>query len=252
MAFMGELRDIGTADLLYLLAIRQQSGRLAIAASGDEVSLLIYQGRMIVVTSNNPAMRLGRMLVQLEYLTNDRLREALRFQEQRGVGRSLGTILVREGFISDDQLSHCVEEQCIEVLSRIIVANEGVFVFHAGERPSARTEIVPLNPDRIMLGATRRADEITALKDALPDPAIALTVTELVDQYADQTTDTEAQITAALYRNPTTMRNLEEIVQPPDIELWRAMVNLRERGVVRGIDELSVEGVSQRRSAAFA
>ena len=83
MSFMGEINDIGVADLLYLLALRQQSGRLSVVANGDEVSLHIEHGKMVLVTSSNMALRLGRMLVRLEFLTYDRLREALRRQEAR-------------------------------------------------------------------------------------------------------------------------------------------------------------------------
>ena len=89
MSFMGEINDIGVADLLYLLALRQQSGRLSVVANGDEVSLYIEHGKMVLVTSSNMALRLGRMLVRLEFLTNDRLREALRLQEQIAAGGRL-------------------------------------------------------------------------------------------------------------------------------------------------------------------
>ena len=41
MSFMGELSDIGVADLLYLLALRRQTGKLAVGANGDEVSLYL-------------------------------------------------------------------------------------------------------------------------------------------------------------------------------------------------------------------
>ena len=87
MSFMGEINDIGVADLLYLLALRQQSGRLSVVANGDKVSLYVEQGKMVLVTSSKMALRLGRMLVRLEFLTNDRLREALRLQEQIEVKR---------------------------------------------------------------------------------------------------------------------------------------------------------------------
>ena len=237
MAFMGEIKDIGVADLIYLLAIRQQTGRLSIVAKGDEVSIFIDHGRMVVVTSSNPALRLGRMLVQLDYLTNERLREALKFQEHAGAGRSLGTILVGEGYVSDQQLNHCIEEQCIEVLARIISAENGVFVFHINERPAPRTEVVPLNSDRILLESTARGDALAALKQALPDPMVPLTVTDAVDRYADQLSDLEVQITSILFGNSTNLRDLEFAIAAPDIEIWRAVVSLRERGVVRAINE---------------
>jgi len=250
MSFMGEIRDIGVADLLYLLAIRQQSGRLSIVANGDEVSIFIDRGRMVVVTSSNPALRLGRMLVQLEYLSDQRLRDALHFQEQRGEGRSLGSLLVSEGYITDQQLIHCVEEQCIEVLARIVSAESGVFVFHMGEKASLRTEFIQLNSDRILLEATRRTDALTALKEALPDAMVPLTVTEMVDRYADVLTDMEVQITSVLFATPTNLRDLEMTIPGPDVDIWRAIVGLRERGIVRAVNESTSPGILSRLSAA--
>lgn len=230
MAFMGEISDIGVADLLYLLALRQQSGRLAVVANGDEVSMFIDKGRMVLVTSTNTSLRLGRMLVRLEILSNDRLREALKFQESAGDGRALGTILIENGFISDAQLRQCVEEQCIEVLARVIAADGGIFVFHRDARVSPKTEIVPLNSDRILLEATRRTDELSALKALLPSETATLMLSPDIDSQADQMTDHEIQVASALYGRPANLRELTARVALEEVTMWRTVVSMRSRG----------------------
>ena len=101
MSFMGELSDIGVADLLYLLALHQKTGRLSVVANGEEVSLAIDQGRMVHVNSSNMTLRLGKMLVRLEFLTSDRLRDALRRLEQMGGRRPLGSFLIEGGYITE-------------------------------------------------------------------------------------------------------------------------------------------------------
>ena len=247
MAFMGEIGDIGVADLLYLLALRQQTGRLAVVANGDEVSLFLDQGRMILVTSSNASLRLGRMLIRLDFMTNERLREALKHQEQQGAGRSLGTILIEGGFITEAQLHQCIEEQCIEVLARVIAAEAGVFVFHRGEQTSPRTEIVPLNPDKIMLEATRRTDELSALRAQLPDMLTPLRVSEMVDSMADQLTDIEIQIASILFENPTSVRNLMLVVTIDDATLWRTIVSMRVRGLVVAEDDVMTSRTSTQK-----
>lgn len=232
MAFMGEIRDIGVADLLYLLALRQQSGRLSVVASSDEVSMYIDQGRMILVTSSNPSLRLGRMLVRLGYMDDNQLREALKFQDQHGAGRPLGKILIDRGFVTDGQLRQCVEEQCIESISRVIAEQTGVFVFHRGERVSPLTEIVPLNPDRILLEATRRTDELSSLKSLLPDEFAHLMLSANVDTIAEELNDVEIQIATVLYRSPITLRELVMLVPVEDAVLWRAVISMRQRGLI--------------------
>ena len=230
MSFMGEISDIGVADLLYLLALRQQSGRLSIVANGDEVSLFVEHGKMVLVTSSKMALRLGRMLVRLEFLTNDRLREALRYQEQHGGGRPLGKILIDGGFITEGQLRQCVEEQCIEVLARVIAAEAGIFVFHRDARVSPKTEIVPLNSDRILLEATRRTDEISSLRSALPDEDAPLMLGPTIDNDADRMTDNEVLVASLLYEKPTSLRELTVRVPFDDVTLWRTVLQMRERG----------------------
>jgi hypothetical protein len=232
MAFMGELSDIGVADLLYLLALRQQTGKLSVNANGDEVGLFIEQGRMILVTSSNMSLRLGKMLVRLEILTNERLRDALRYQEQSGRGRPLGTLLIEAGFITEQQLHRCVEEQCIEVLARVIAAEAGIFVFHRDARVAPKTEIVPLNSDRILLEATRRTDEMTELKARLPESDAPLMLAETVEQDAHLLIDNEIAVASALYGKASSLRELGDQVNIEDVALWRTVVRMIDQGWV--------------------
>lgn len=235
MSFMGEISDIGVSDLLYLLALRQQSGRLAVVSNGDEVSLFVEQGRMLLVTSSNASLRLGRMLVRMNILSSDRLREALRYQEQFGQGRPLGTILIERGFISESQLHRCVEEQCIEVLARVITTDTGVFVFHRNVRVSPLTEIVPLNSDRILIEATRRTDDIIALRTMLPDEFAPLILGPNIDNDADRMSDHEIMVASAVHERPTNLRELTERLPLDDVTIWRTLVQMCERGCIIAI-----------------
>jgi hypothetical protein len=230
MAFMGELSDIGVADLLYLLALRQQTGKLSVNANGDEVGLFIEGGRMILVTSSNMSLRLGKMLVRLDILTNERLRDALRLQEQSGQGRPLGTLLIDAGFITEQQLHRCVEEQCVEVLARVIAADAGIFVFHRDQRVSPKTEIVPLNSDRILLQATRRTDELAELKTRLPDPDAPLMIGESIERDAHQLVDSEIAVASALFGAASSLRELGVHVNLDDVALWRTVDHMIGRG----------------------
>lgn len=230
MAFMGELADIGVADLLYLLALRQQTGKLSVNANGDEVNLFIEGGKMILVTSSNMSLRLGKMLVRLDILTNERLRDALRLQEQSGRGRPLGTLLIEERFISEQQLHRCVEEQCIEVLARVIAAEDGIFVFHCDQRVAPTTEIVPLNSDRIMLEATRRTDELTELRTRLPDTDAPLMLGETIEQEAHLLNDNEIAVASALFGTTSSLRDLGGYVNLEDVVLWRTIDRMIGQG----------------------
>lgn len=73
MAFMGETVDIGGAELLSVLARRRHAGRLTITADGDEVQIFLNDGKVILMSSSNHSLRLGRMLVRLGVIDQERL-----------------------------------------------------------------------------------------------------------------------------------------------------------------------------------
>src|SRR5262245_55129756 len=171
---MGELSDVGVADLLYLLALRRQTGKLSISTHGDEASLFLDRGQLSFVSSTNMGLRLGRMLIRLGFIEVDQLRTALKAQEAAGRGRGLGTILIERGLSTEAELARCVQEQCGEILARVIAAEQGMFIFQQSDSLPKRTENVPLNSDRIVLEATHRTDELMTLRSLLPDPEAPL------------------------------------------------------------------------------
>jgi hypothetical protein len=142
--------------------------------------------------------------------------------------------------VTDTQLQACVEEQCIEILARIIAADSGIFVFHRDSRVSARTEIVQLNSDRILLEATRRTDELSALKSILPEAGDVLMLSPSIDNHADQLNDAEVQIASVLYGRPATLRELTARIGLEEVLLWKTIVSMRSRGWVVAAREQSI------------
>ena len=248
MSFMGELRDIGVADLLYLLALRRQTGRLAVSSNGEEVSLYLERGQLVLVTSSNAGLRLGRMLIRLGILDNDRLREALQTQEQFARGQPLGRVLLAYDFVTEEQLSACVEEQCVEILARVISASGGIFAYHRDSTVPPGTMIIPLNADRIVLEATRRSDEVSTMRSLLPREQAPLMLSDTIDEVAETLTDQEVYLAATLQPGPISIREIASMGLMDELELWRTVLSLRERGhiIVGATDDLSAPaGVPQ-------
>lgn len=251
MSFMGEINDIGVADLLYLLALRRQTGKLTVSANGDEVNLFLDNGQLIVVTSSNMALRLGRMLVRMGFIDADRLREALYLQENVDRGRPLGSILLDRSFVTGQELSACVEEQCVEILARVISANHGIFVYHRGATVTANTEIIPLNADRIILEATRRTDELVRLRALLPDVNAPLMLTASIDDEAATLSDTEVFIAATLQAGASSISELTSRLAIEEVGLWRTVISMRERGLIVAGNGHAPSNGSAPRLAAF-
>lgn len=232
MAFMGELSDISVADLLYLLSLRRQSGKLSISANGDEVNLFLSRGQLALVTSSNLTLRLGRMLVRLGMLDGIQLKDALQEQESAGRSRPLGEILIDRGWISEEELAYCVEEQCVEILARVIAAEHGIFVYNRGAGAPLRNEQSPLNADHVVLEATRRTDELQRLRGLLPGPNARLALTPRIDEQAETLSDIEVMVASALHSGAQTLGELTGMLSMDELGLWRVILSMRERGLI--------------------
>jgi hypothetical protein len=218
--------------LLLVLARRGHSGRLAISLDGEEIQLFLDAGQIVSVTSSNHGLRLGQMLGRLRVLNPERLEEAVREQEELGSPLPLGEILLQKGWVTRADLARGAEEQCIEVLVRVIVARQGTFMFSRDAAPRAATALVTLNTDGIVLEASRRADEMITLQSLLPADTAKLWLTHLGTGQLSGFTAQELRVLETLAQGAGTLAELTQRLPGDDIALWRAVVALRERGVV--------------------
>lgn len=169
MAFMGETTDVGLAELLSVLARRRLSGRLNINATGDEVQVTLDTGKVTQVSSSHHSLRLGRVLVRQGVLHEADLDVAVREQANSQAGRPLGQILIKRGLATQDDLVRAAQEQATEALARVFGARHGTFFFTSDPSIDARSGLVELNAEGIVLEASRRADELATLRKIAPD-----------------------------------------------------------------------------------
>jgi hypothetical protein len=188
------------------------------------------------------------MLVRMGFLESDQLREALRIQEHYGRGQPLGALLLEHGFVSEEQLFACVEEQCVQILARVISAERGIFVYHRGATVPSGTEVVPLNADRIVLEATRRTDELATLRGLLPNESAPLMLSDLIDAVAETLSDAEVFVAAALQAGPASVSELGANSSTDELSLWRTIIGMRERGLIVAGDapSLTFSAISTR------
>ena len=232
MSFMGELGEIGVADLLYLVGIRQLTGKLTINANSEEVNLFLEDGNLALVTSTNQSLRLGRTFIRRGIIEASQLRDALEEQEMFGFTRPLGAILLGRGWVSKDQLVQCVEEQCIDVLARVIATEFGTFIYSSGIQAPHRTEIVSRNAGRVLMEATKRTDELRTLRQLLPAATALLTLSPDIGHEAAGLTDGEVLVAATLLSGAKSLEEVSIKMAMDELSLWRTILSLRERGLI--------------------
>lgn len=238
MSTIGELTDIGVPDLIAIFSRRERTGRLTIKAGGQEVGIYFNHGRLVLVTSTDLTLRLGRMLVRQGLLDTPRLLEALHAQaESQGV-KPIGAVIAERGWVTEADLARCVEDQSIEVLARVINDQTGLFIFDAGVLPSAPVEGVPLEPMELLRAARERVEALRLLRQQLPEPGTQFTlVHQLADAMADDLASPEAMVVHALRSGSKSLPELSIHMALDELTLCVAMIGLRERGVVETVAE---------------
>lgn len=177
MALIAKLGDIEIEDLVQLIVLRRQSGRLSVSADGVAASLYFADGRLVLVGSSDPALRLGQACLRRGILDEQRLDGALRAQEGDRQGLPLGRLLLARGWATIEDLTHGLEEQGVAVLAKVMAAQAGTLVFRRNVPVPPRTALVPLRADRIIFEATRRLDERTLALPNAPSTDLLLSET---------------------------------------------------------------------------
>jgi hypothetical protein len=232
MAFMGEMTDVGVADLLSVLARRGMSGRLNISADGEEVSVVLNGGKVTQITSSNQSFRLGRVLLRLGVLSEVDLNEAIREQAELVTARPLGQILTARGKATQADLARAAEEQATDALAHVFGKRAGTFFFTGAADGKTKPGLVELHAEGIVLEASRRADEIEALWKIAPPPDATLKLNRMQTPLGNALPDDEMRVTRVLGMEPTTTAALLGQMVEDARSVLRALVSLIDRGIV--------------------
>jgi len=169
MALVGNLKDFGLSEFLYLVDRGYKTGRLTLQKPGDRAELYFQNGKLVYATHFGQDERIGDMLVRMGRLTQDQINYALRIQHQQEPNKPLGNILVSRGIISMEEINKCVRLQIEEITYGLFGWNEGDFKFEQDMPPPAESLTIPLSIENIIMEGTRRIDEWTRIKDRIPN-----------------------------------------------------------------------------------
>ena len=233
MPFYGDLDDFPLHAILQGITSTAKSGRLTLGTSTDEITLVFDRGRVAAVTATDGRLRLGRMLVDQGYLTEEQLEQALALQSVSPTPVRLGDLLVELGFVTRQQVKRALAAQLEESLFRILVKPSGSFAFISEVPATAPDETIldgtPLEP--LVLNAIRRADEwiashgrreLITLTDDVTNPAAL-----------DSLTRSERAILLALLNGVTNVHDLLTETGHPLPEIDAALAKLSRLGLVK-------------------
>lgn len=157
MPIRGDLQTMSAAELLQFLSLGEKTGSLEVWSPSTTVRLVFRDGKIVASASSDPSHQIGELLVREGYINEEERRRALEAQEQLGL--SFGKLLVKIGALTEFDLVQVLRRKVEHEVSEIFGWDDAEFVFIANELPA--DDFLPLKLDAVALiiEAGRRRDE---------------------------------------------------------------------------------------------
>jgi hypothetical protein len=174
MSLKGDLKTMVLPDILQWIATGRKTGTLQIERHSVKKRIIVRDGLIFSSWSNDPRESLGQFLIRLRLVTEEQLFKALLGQEEKR--RLIGSILVAEGVLSEEDLRQALKAKAEETIYDLFLWPSGAFEFKEGEFPhdvliSFETAVTP-----VILEGIRRVDEWQRIRAVFPSMEITFKV----------------------------------------------------------------------------
>ncbi|NJN16521.1 MAG: DUF4388 domain-containing protein [Oscillochloris sp.] len=180
MALVGNIRDFGLSDFLYLVDRGYKTGGLHLNYQ-DERALLFFEKGKLVLAARKPEDEQADLLVRLGVLNTDQLSQVRQSLAGRSNGATLTQVIIENKLISADQLQSSLQTHAEESVYGLFGWPEGEFRFEQNQRPPVDSPVIPtpISVDHLIMEGVRRIDEWGRIKDRIPS-------TDLIVRFIDQ------------------------------------------------------------------
>jgi tetratricopeptide (TPR) repeat protein len=251
MAIKGSLREASLADVCQLLALGQKTGCLSITDRSRFGQIYFAKGRITYAHIINRRDRLGDLMVRDGVLRQEQLTHVLARQANEP-DRRVGELLVDEGALTTEMLTRYVRLQIDEAIYHLFTWSRGSFFFEADEQPHAADILVSINPESLLLEAARRVDEWSQIEKKIASFDLIFEVD------ARRLRSSDVKLTAEQERLLPLLdgrRSLAEIVEETGIvefDLGKALYGLLQAGFAQCVGRRAEAEAKRSKEAEIA
>lgn len=240
----GNIERFTLPEIFQLVSASRKTGTLGIQRDDNIVMVYFRDGAVIYGYGPRKTFHIGRMLVDMGRISPDQLDESIAVQAaDSGKGKRLGQILIERQYIDRADLEQVVRRQVEELIYSLMTWDRGSFKFYENQFPTDEEITVRLSTENVVLEGLRRLDEMTRLKDALPDfsTVFAVAPSEPGQKRDISLLPEEWNILALIDGR----RDINEIVAASSleaVETLKHLASLQLAGLIRPADTRTSEG----------
>lgn len=224
MSLSGNLRTMELSEILQWISGGHKTGTLHLERRSVQKKIVFRKGIIYTSWSNDPRESLGQFLVRDGWISEEQLFRALLQQEQEGA--LLGAILVSTGILSEDVLRQSLHLKAEETIYDLFLWPEGRFEFKEGQLPT----LIEINMEvtGVIMEGIRRVDEWARIREAFGSSLASFKVKNVVARPSDPAEARALELAAA-------GRSLAEIaldMHRSEFDAASLLFSLHERGLV--------------------
>jgi hypothetical protein len=170
MAFEGDIKDFSLAEVMQIIGQGRKTGTLSVEGERETIYIYFKEGKAVFATPSNLREQLGTMLLREGRITEEQLELGLRAQKKmRAEGNPirLGAILVAMEALDRGTLEAKIKHQIKESIYAAIGERTGRFRFFPEMDIEDEDILVSLNVEHIILEGARRIEEWSQIKDVI-------------------------------------------------------------------------------------
>ena len=164
----GNLSSFRIIELMQMLSLQRQTGRLLITRSEGETEIFFSEGAVGFASCdiNGSVKGLDGLFTKTCRVAENGLRHAQRIAEM--TGQPLDGVLAQEKILDQKTFGSCLRRHTETIVFKAMGWKDGTFVFDQTAPPSF-AQPVALKVDDLILEGTRRADEWGLIQQKIPD-----------------------------------------------------------------------------------
>lgn len=183
MSLAGNLRTMALPDILQWIAMGRKTGTLHLERRSIKKRIIFRKGEIYSSWSNDPRESLGQFLMRHRLVSEEELFKALLRQETQG--RLVGSILIADGVLTEDQLKQTLQKKAEETIYDLFLWGDGNFEFKEGDVPADMPVHVAIEVTSVLLEGARRVDEWARIRSVFPSIRTTFTAKAKPDAVTD-------------------------------------------------------------------
>ena len=153
------LKSFDFSLVLQIMSSANKTGVLHLKKKQEIITLYLREGK-IIAASGNEGLQLGQIGYCRGLISQIQLQEAL--VKVKKTGRRMGEVLLDLDYINEEELREMIRHQIQEAVSEVSLWSEGDFEFQSKPVKFDERGIEDVNTIRMLLEATVRKDEQVA------------------------------------------------------------------------------------------